>query len=73
MAPETVLDESLLIVGYALLGVPFVTFVVSRFGPSIFHDRYLIPASLGLMPILAHFMPSGGLPVRPYVREAITD
>lgn len=51
----TIKDESLLIVGVALLAVPAVTYVISRVGPSIFYDRYLIPASLGLAPILAHF------------------
>jgi len=53
--PAIVMDESLLIVGCALLGVPVVTFVVSHLGTSIFYDRYLIPASLGVMPIMAHF------------------
>jgi uncharacterized membrane protein len=54
--PEFLLmDESMLIVGAALLAVPVVAFFVSHLGPSIFFDRYFIPASLGVMPILAHF------------------
>ena len=56
------MDDSMLIVGFALLGVPLVVYLMSHLGPSIFHERYLIPASLGLIPFVAHlaWWSSGG-------------
>jgi hypothetical protein len=55
LSPVTAADESLLIVSGALLAVPVVAYIVSQLVTSISLDRYFIPASLGLLPIVAHF------------------
>jgi len=53
--PSAGREERLLIAGGALLLVPVVAYVTSQMGTPIFLDRYLIPSSLGVMPMLAHF------------------
>jgi hypothetical protein len=46
--------EDALLVAFALLAVPFATFLVSRLGTSVFVDRYLLPSIIAWTIILAH-------------------